>query len=242
MQQHQATQHHALPLPLDILVFAAHPDDAEIGMGGTIAKHTAVGQRVGIVDLTRAEWSSNGTPTVRQAEAMQASALLGLAMRENLQLPDRGLQLAAEHTDRLVQVIRHWRPRLVFAPYWIDRHPDHVRCSQMVEEALFNAKLRRYLPEQAAHQVERLYFYFIHTVEPADVVVDISDYHSQKMTALATYQSQFVHTDEEDCVPTLLNQGYLEQVMARDRLFGQMNGLPFAEGFRTRQAQLVDRF
>jgi bacillithiol biosynthesis deacetylase BshB1 len=236
-------QTHTLPVPLDMLVFAAHPDDAEIGMGGTMAKHTAAGKRVGVIDLTRAEQSSNGTPEQRQMEAGQATALLGLTMRANLHLPDRGLRLAAEHTDALVCAIRHWRPRLVFAPHWNDRHPDHVRCSQMVEEALFNAKLRRYLPDQPAHQVERLYFYFIHTLEAADVVVDVSAVHEQKMAALAAYHSQFAHThEEEDRVPTPLNQGYLELVTARDRLLGQTAGTRYAEGFVTRQPLLVDWF
>src|SRR5690554_5731161 len=133
--------------PLDILIFGAHPDDAEIGMGGTIHHHTLAGFRVGICDLTYAEMSSNGDVARRQEEATQASQLLGLTSRRNLGLPDRGLRMIKEQLDLITLEIRKHRSQIVFAPYWQDRHPDHVACSQLVQEAVFNAKLRKYLPE-----------------------------------------------------------------------------------------------
>ena len=178
---------------LDLLVFAAHPDDAEIGMGATIAKHLTAGLRVGICDLTEAELSSNGTPALRRAEAVAASEILGLTLRINLALPDRGLRCDRKQLDQIATVIRETRPRLVFAPYWFDRHPDHVMCSQMVEEAVFNAKLRRYPLAGEAHQVEQVYYYFIHELPQADVVMDVSAEHESKMLALAAYRSQFLH-------------------------------------------------
>ncbi len=122
---------------LDILIFGAHPDDAEIGMGGTIAKHTDAGYKVGLCELTYAELSSNGTVELRQREASEAGRVLDIAVRSNLGLPDRGLFLCKEHIDAVTLEIRKHRPRIVFAPYWEDRHPDHVACSRIVQEAVF---------------------------------------------------------------------------------------------------------
>ncbi|GIO11653.1 bacillithiol biosynthesis deacetylase BshB1 [Cohnella xylanilytica] len=228
---------------LDLLVFAAHPDDAEIGMGGTIAKAIRAGQKVGLVDLTYAEMSSNGDVETRQREAAAASAALGLTVRENLGLPDRGLRTDAEQVDKLVSAIRRHRPRVVFAPYAIDRHPDHTMCSRMAEEAVFNAKLRRYMPEEPAWTADMLYFYFINDVHPPQLVVDITDVQETKMNALRAYRSQFEpFGSEADWVPTPLTAGYLGNVEARDKLFGQPKKFAYAEGFIAKGPIAVDRF
>lgn len=176
---------------LDLLIFGAHPDDAEIGMGGTIAKHTEQGLRVGVCDLTSAEMSSNGNVETRRKEAAEAAERLGLAMRSNLELPDRGLYLLPEYVERIVLEIRKWKPRVVFAPYWEDRHPDHIACSKLVQEALFNAKLRRYIPHVPAHTVQESYFYFINDVIPPDVMVDVTAVYEKKRSSLKAYRSQF---------------------------------------------------
>ncbi|MCM3633037.1 bacillithiol biosynthesis deacetylase BshB1 [Paenibacillus camelliae] len=216
---------------LDILVFGAHPDDAEIGMGGTIAKHTSIGYKVGICDLTQAEMSSNGTVELRQQEAAQASAVLGLSMRSCLRLPDRGLRLAKEHIDPIVAMIRTYRPRLVFAPYWEDRHPDHVMCSKLIEEAVFNAKLRKYMPELSAWQVEQTMFYYINDVHNVSLMINISEESELKEKALRAYSSQFNVAATSDGVATPLTNGYIERVQARDSLLAQSKGWQYAEGF-----------
>ncbi len=228
---------------LDILIFGAHPDDAEIGMGGTIAKHTAAGYRVGICDLTNAEMSSNGTVETRKLEAEEASRILGLCKRSNLGLPDRGLFINKEHIDAITLEIRAHRPRIVFAPYWQDRHPDHIACSQLVQEAVFNAKLRKYMPEKEAHHVSQFYFYFINDVYEADLLVDISANYEKKIAALRAYRTQFEAVGEgRDRVATPLNQGYVERVEARDRLLGQKRLVACAEGFVSRFPPLVELF
>lgn len=229
---------------LDLLVFGAHPDDAEIGMGATIYKHVKAGYAVGICDLTRAELSSNGDVATRAAEAEEASRLLGLTVRVNLGFPDRGLYRDADLVARIAAEIRRFRPRFVFAPYFQDRHPDHVRCSELVEEAVFNAKLRRYLPDLAPVTVERLYFYYINDVFEPGVVVDVSDVYPAKTRALAAYRSQFTPPRDGDSklVATPLNQGYLERVEARDRLLGQRVNCAYAEGFYCRLPERVDLF
>jgi len=228
---------------LDLLVFAAHPDDAEIGMGGTLAKEAAAGKKAGIVDLTRAELSSNGTVELRQREAREAADILGLAVRDNLGLPDRGLAPVPEQLEAIVAAIRRYRPRVVFAPWPEDRHPDHVRCGLMVEEAVFNAKLRRYMPELPAWQVEALYFYMIHETVPPRLIVDVSEVYEKKRRALGAYRSQFASAaNAEGRVITPLTEGYLDWVEARDRLLGQPHRMEYAEGFMTKGPIVVAGF
>ena len=228
---------------LDMLVFAAHPDDAEIGMGGTIAKHVREGFKVGMIDLTYAEMSSNGNVQTRQLEAAEATSVLGLAVRDNLGLPDRRLAVVAQQTDLMVESIRKYRPRLVFAPYHVDRHPDHVTCSRMAEEAVFNAKLRRYMPELPAWTVEQLLFYFINDAHTPQLLIDVSDVHEIKMNALKAYRSQFMPANSEaDWVETPLTGAYLDNIVARDRLLGQAKKYPFAEGFISKGPIALQRF
>jgi bacillithiol biosynthesis deacetylase BshB1 len=226
---------------LDILVFGAHADDAEIGMAGTIYKHVEAGLRVGICDLTFAEMSSNGTVEVRKQEAEDAGMVLGLSSRSNLGLPDRGLAMTQDNIQVITSEIRRWAPRIVFAPYWVDRHPDHVACSNLVEEAVFNAKLRRYLPDQPTVNVEQLIYYFINDLGQADLMVDISLQYEVKEKALSCYRSQFEQSALET-VATPLNQGYIERVKSRDRLVGQRRLVSYAEGFAVKTPFLVDQF
>ncbi|MDQ6418200.1 bacillithiol biosynthesis deacetylase BshB1 [Paenibacillus sp. LHD-117] len=227
---------------IDILVFGAHADDAEIGMGGTIAKHASAGRSIVICDLTEAEMSSNGTVELRRQEADAASAVLGLYARENLGLPDRGLELSRGHIERVVQAIRRWRPRLVFAPYWVDRHPDHVQASKLIEEAVFNAKLRNYLPSLPAVQVEQLIYYFINDMEHASLAVDVSEHYETKRQALRAYRSQFELSASANAVETPLTSGYLERVEARDSLLAQGRGWAYAEGFAIKRPYGISFF
>lgn len=225
---------------LDILIFGAHADDAEIGMGATIAKHTKRGLKVGLCDLTYAEMSSNGTVETRIEEAEQAASILGVKVRTNLGLPDRGLFATQANIERITQEIRKFKPRIVFAPYWKDRHPDHVACSGLVQEAVFNAKLRKYLPDSEPVNVEQMYFYFINDVYEADLMVDVTDCYDEKIAALSAYRSQFITA--QGTVATPLNQGYIERVEARDRILGQKRMLTYAEGFVSKLPLVVDRF
>lgn len=227
---------------LDILVFGAHPDDAEIGMGGTIIKHVQAGLKVGICDLTKAEMSSNGTVDLRQQEAAKASTVLGLSARTCLGLPDRGLQLSESHIAPIVEEIRKYQPRIVFAPYWEDRHPDHIMCSKLVDEAIFNAKLRKYMPEKPAWQVEQCIYYFINDVHTVSLAVDISEQQALKEEALSCYASQFDTNATRDGVQTPLTNRYIESVAARDLLLAQGKGWKYAEGFAIKKPFPVSIF
>ncbi|KWX81037.1 deacetylase, partial [Paenibacillus riograndensis] len=161
-------------MKLDILVFGAHADDAEIGMAGTIAKHTAAGFKVGLCDLTAAEMSSNGTVERRRMEAQQAADLLGASVRTNLVLPYRGLYMTEEHLAAVTLEIRRFAPDIVFAPYWEDRHPDHIACSKLEEEACVNSKLRKYMLDKPAVPAPPLYFSSINALGRTDLLVCVS--------------------------------------------------------------------
>jgi bacillithiol biosynthesis deacetylase BshB1 len=224
-----------------ILAFGAHADDVEIGMAGTIAKLTSLGKRIGICDLTAAELSSNGTVELRKAEASCAAEIMGVAYRTSLAFPDRGLFLKDEYIRRIAAVIRKCKPQIVFAPYFEDRHPDHGNCARLVEEAVFSAGIRKFKTENddLPHRVDRLYFYMINGFHKPDFTIDISQFMDKKLAALRAYKSQFEQT--EHTVVTPLVNGYIETVEAREKMFGKLVGVAFAEGFKTNIPILLDR-
>ncbi|MDQ0197531.1 bacillithiol biosynthesis deacetylase BshB1 [Neobacillus ginsengisoli] len=226
---------------LHILAFGAHADDVEIGMAGTIAKLTSQGKTVGICDLTDADLSSNGNVDLRKEEASAAAKILGVSTRTSLAFPDRGLFLQEEYIRRIAAVIRKWKPQIVFAPYFEDRHPDHGNCARLVEEAVFSAGIRKYWTESddQPHRVERLYFYMINGFHKPDFTIDISPFMDKKLESLRAYKSQFEQT--EHTVLTPLINGYIETVEAREKMFGKQVGCAFAEGFKTTIPILLDR-
>ncbi|MGG0187965.1 bacillithiol biosynthesis deacetylase BshB1 [Bacillus rhizoplanae] len=223
---------------LHILAFGAHADDVEIGMAGTIAKYTKQGYEVGICDLTEADLSSNGTVELRKQEALEAASRLGVQKRMNLAMPDRGLYMKEEYIQEIVKIIRTYKPKLVFVPFYEDRHPDHANCAKLVEEAIFSAGIRKYMPELPPHRVEALYFYMINGFHKPDFCIDISSYISDKIAALEAYESQF--TKGANGVKTPLTEGYVETVVAREKMFGKEVGVTYAEGFMSKRPLLLD--
>jgi bacillithiol biosynthesis deacetylase BshB1 len=228
------------PDNLDILAFGAHADDVEIGMGGTIAKFASIGKKIGICDLTRAELSSNGTVEIRIEESMKAAGILGVSVRETLNLPDRGLFYNQEYIKKIAEMIRKYRPALVFAPYMEDRHPDHGHCARLVEEAVFSAGIKKYETggNFAPHKVKSLHFYMINGFHKPDFLIDISSFMDKKIAGLETYQSQF--TRSPGSFDTPLVNGYIETVAARESLFGKQAGVQYAEGFKVKNPLLVN--
>ncbi|MBS4215878.1 bacillithiol biosynthesis deacetylase BshB1 [Neobacillus rhizophilus] len=225
---------------LDILAFGAHADDVEIGMAGTIAKLTAEGYQIGICDLTDANLSSNGNVTLRKAEAAKAAEVLGVSYRISLGFPDRGLYLKDEYIRKIADIIRQHKPKLVFAPFLEDRHPDHGNCARLVEEAVFSAGIKKFETESSEpHRVNRLYFYMINGFHKPDFTVDISMSMDKKIAALQSYKSQFDRTDTSYDTP--LVNGYIETVEARERMFGKLVNVTYAEGFKTKVPILLNR-
>jgi bacillithiol biosynthesis deacetylase BshB1 len=179
---------------LDALVIAPHPDDAELGMGGTIALMRARGMKVGVLDLTDGEPTPRGTPEIRARETAAATAALGLDWRENLGLPNRRLRATLAARGKLAGLIRLTRPRWLFAPYWVDAHPDHVAATRLVEAARFWAKLTKCdLPGEPWHPRRVFHYWCVHLnlVRQPAFVVDISTTWEAKRRSLACYASQF---------------------------------------------------
>ena len=214
---------------VDLLAFGPHPDDLEIGLGGTLAKHAALGHSVGLCDLTRGEMASNGTPEERLKEAEAARAVLGAAWRENLALPDRGIGSSPDHTRAVVELIRRVRPRAVAIPYWKDRHPDHEASARMLREAIFSAKLRRFSAAGDPWHAEWVCAYFINDAARASFVVDVSAHYEVKRQALACYTSQFSRAT--GAAQTRLNSPRFNQLIeSRDAQLGALAGVAYAEG------------
>ncbi len=214
---------------LDLLAFAPHPDDAELGVGGILALHAARGLQVGVVDLTAGEMGDNGDVAERAAEAAAAARALGLAARENLGLPDGRLAVTEEAVAAVVAALRRHRPRLVLAPWGEDPHPDHRAAAEIVAAALFKAGLRKYLPDLPPHRPARLLRYFINTEAVPSLIVDVSSVYDRKEAALAAHRSQFRR--DPGRVPTPVNDpAFLRRIRARDARWGAMIGAEYGEG------------
>ncbi|QKS71117.1 bacillithiol biosynthesis deacetylase BshB1 [Paenalkalicoccus suaedae] len=215
----------------DILAVGAHPDDVEIGMGGTLYKYRD--KKTMIVHLTQAELSSNGTVATRLEESKRACDILNVDKTTTLTFPDRGLYTQRDKViDELVKIIRETKPRFLFAPSKIDRHPDHGMCAELVAEAFFNSGIKRFKPELGdAFRPKALYFYQINGLHTPDFTIDISKSLEKKQEALEAFKSQFESTSTSTQTP--LNNGYVEDVLARDKLIGRNSGVLYAEGFLT---------
>lgn len=218
--------------PLDYLVVAPHPDDAELGAGATIALLLAQGKRVGVLDLTDGEPTPFGSPQIRATETAAATAVLGLSWRGNLGLINRRLEADLPSRARLAGAIRQLRPRTIFAPYWEDTHPDHVAASRLIDDARFWAKLTKSDLPGEPHYPARLYYYFsIHLrIHPRpSFVMDVSSTIETKMQALGCYRSQLIE-GRSATPPTLL-----DDVRDRARYWGWAIGTAYGEPFVSRE-------
>jgi bacillithiol biosynthesis deacetylase BshB1 len=223
-------------MAVDLLVFGPHPDDIEIGAGGFVARHAALGFTVGLCDLTAGEMGSNGTVEERLKESEAARAILGAAWRENLRWPDRRIGKDGRHLDDAVAFIRQQQPRVVAAPYWADRHPDHGAASAVITEAAFNSGLRKYTASNdlPAWKVDWICYYFINDSTAPSFVVDVTDYYDQKRRALDCHSSQF--RPGPAVVGTRLNSPLFRQLVeSRDAQFGAQAGVTWAEGVVVRE-------
>lgn len=217
---------------LDILVIAPHPDDAELGMGGAIAKMIELGWQVGILDLTDGEPTPHGNVETRAKETQQATNILEVSWRENLGLTNRRLEATLQARGQLANVIRSMRPRWLFAPYWEDAHPDHLAATQLVEAARFWAKLTKCELEGEPFHPERVFHYYCvhlkHVAQPA-FILDISDQWPKKQAAIAAYESQFV-TGRQHIQPSIL-----DRLRDEAAYWGKMIGRRFGEPFTCRE-------
>jgi bacillithiol biosynthesis deacetylase BshB1 len=221
--------------PVDLLAIGPHPDDIEIGIGGIVAKHAALGHRVGLCDLTAGEMGSNGTVEERLAEAEAARTVLGAAWRLNLRLPDRAIGTSPDHQRAVASLVRSARPRVVAIPYWSDRHPDHVAASHLLTEAVFSAGLRRYQADGDAWKPASVCYYFINDMAVPSFVVDVSDQYETKRRALACHVTQFQPAEPDAVATRLTSIRFRQLVESRDAQFGAGAGVAFAEGIVVKQ-------
>ena len=217
---------------LDVLIVAPHPDDAELGMGGTILKLKAEGFSVGVLDLTNGEPTPHGSPEIRLQETEAATRLLGLDWRGNLGLPNRSLQPTLEARAKLAGQFRLLRPNWVFCPYWVDSHPDHVAASELIEAARFWAKLTKTdLPGEPFLPPRIFYYFCVHLrlVEKPAFVVDNSPYWEQKRAAVECFRSQVLE-GRSQAPPT-----FVEQLRDQAAFWGWSIGVRYAEPFASRE-------
>ncbi len=217
---------------LDALVVAPHPDDAELGMGGTIIRLIGQGWKLGILDLTSGEPTPLGSLERRAAETLAANSALGNPWRMNLGLPNRSLEPTLVNRRELAGVFRQVRPRLIFAPYWEDAHPDHTAATKLVEDARFWSKLSRSdIPGMPFHPSRILYYFSVHLriVERPSLLIDISDQLEAKDQALRCYRSQLVDNQPAG------RPGVIDSVCDRTRFWGHMFGVKHAEPFASRE-------
>ena len=228
-------------MKLDLLVITVHPDDAELGAGGVIAKYVAEGKTVGIVDLTLGELGTRGTPEIRAQEAQDAAKILGVAVRENLRLRDGFFQNNEEGQKEVIKAIRKFQPEIVITNAWEDRHPDHGRASKLVNDALFLAGLRRIETELEGQSQEpfrpRLQLQLIQDkyIQP-DILIDITKYWDIKERSILAYTSQFNVENQDDEPQTYIsNPDFMDSTKARAHEFGRSIQVKYAEGFTSRK-------
>ncbi len=214
---------------LDVLVVAPHPDDAELGMGGTILRLMDQGLAVGILDLTSGEPTPHGDPETRTRETTESSRVLGVTWRENLGLPNRSLEATLEARAQLAGVFRQTRARWIFAPHWVDAHPDHLAATELIEAARFWSKLTKTDLPGEPHYPERIFYYYcvhLRTIPQPAFIIDISDYWDRKFQALRCYESQFIK-GRSPLAPTFLDR-LRDQAATWGYAIGTRYGEPFA--------------
>jgi len=218
----------------DILAFGAHPDDVEIGCGGTLIRMTDAGRTVVVVDLARGELGTRGTPETRRREAEEAARVLGAAARENLGLPDGDIRATPDAKQRVAQVIRRWRPEMILIPHDRDRHPDHAHAAEVVYEGAFLAGLPRYDSGHPSHRPDRVLHYMGWYEFDPTVIVDVSAQFERKMRAIYSFRTQFCPDASDDPETRLTEPGTDWRIRSRMAHYGSLIGTRYGEGFRVR--------
>ncbi|HEX2962113.1 MAG: bacillithiol biosynthesis deacetylase BshB1 [Ignavibacteria bacterium] len=221
---------------LDVLVFAAHPDDAELSMGGTIAKFTKSDLKVGVIDFTKGELGTRGSAETRQKEAFQSAISLKLAIRENLHIPDGGVEVSKENITKVVMCLRKYRPKIIFAPYFNDRHPDHIDTSAVVKRAMFSSGLEKIKTfdkekKQDAYRPGKLYYYMQTYAFTPSFIVDVSDTFEDKMNAVKAYATQFFNPKSVEPETFISQPNFMKFVESRAKLYGFKIGKDYGEPF-----------
>lgn len=225
---------------VDVLAVGAHPDDIELGCGGTLLALPSSGRSFGLLDLTRGEAGTRGTPETRAVEAAEAARILGARFREGLDLGDGGLRTDREAELAIIDVIRRRRPRLVMAQLPDDRHADHVRAGRLVTEATFYAGLRSLVTAHPAHRPQHVVYFLSSFAAEPTFLVDVSAFFDRKLEAIRAYRSQFFDAGASGPETYVSTQGFFEGITSRAQAFGRIANVAYAEGFVSRLPPLLE--
>jgi bacillithiol biosynthesis deacetylase BshB1 len=224
------------PMNLDVLVFAAHPDDAELSMGGTIARFTSQELKVGVVDLTKAELSTRGNVITRARETAAASKVLKLKVRENLGIKDGGISSSPDNLKKVITLIRKYKPSIVFAPYFNDRHPDHIDTSILIKRAVFSSGLEKFKTtisgkSQLHYRPKKIFYYMQTYIFEPSFIVDISEHFETKMRSVNEFKSQFHNPAAKKDDTFISKPEFLDYVKARAEFYGFQIRKKYGEPF-----------
>jgi N-acetylglucosamine malate deacetylase 1 len=225
---------------VDAIFFAAHADDIELSCGGTIVRMARDGHRAGIVDLTRGEMGTRGTPQTRLRESRAAAKILGAKFREQLDFGDGGLRTGREEELQIIDIVRRRRPQIVFAPWPDERHPDHARAGRLITEASFYAGLSKLKTRRDAHRPQVVIYYLQNYLPPLSFVMDVSESWKTKMHAIRAYKSQFFNPKSVEPRTFIAEERFLEMIEARGKHFGALIGARYGEAFVTKQPPRID--
>jgi bacillithiol biosynthesis deacetylase BshB1 len=230
-------------LRLDALAFGAHADDVELASSGTIIKLGAKGHKTGVITLTRGEMATRGNARSRAEEFAEASEIMGLAVHKMLDVPDGRVENTWENTLKIIEEIRTYEPRIIFAPYWVARHPDHEETSCLVRKAAYLAGLKKLETGQQPFRPYKVIYYQTRFEFKPSFIIDITEFHDRKMQSILAYKTQFHHRrkaafgkDE-----TLISQPeFLDRIAVRDKQYGAYIGVKYGEPFLVREAVRID--
>ncbi len=233
-------------MKLDILVFGAHPDDAELGAGGTIAREIANGKKIGIIDLTRGELGTRGSAEIRDMEANRAAEILGVVVRDNLKFADGFFINDKEHQLKIIEQVRKYQPEIVLCNAIDDRHIDHGKGSKLVSDACFLSgliKIRTQIDgeEQNAWRPKVVYHYIQWKNLEPDFVVNISDFIDKKTASILAYSSQFHDPNSDEPETPISSKNFIDSVNYRARDLGRLVGVDYAEGFTAERFVAVEK-
>ncbi|MBI2428702.1 MAG: bacillithiol biosynthesis deacetylase BshB1 [Ignavibacteriales bacterium] len=223
-------------MKLDVLAVAAHPDDIELSCAATVAKLVQQKYKVGVLDLTEGELGTRGTREIRRNEAEAAAKILGFSARVNLKIPDGGIEVTKKNVVKVMQIIRHFQPDILFIPHWQERHPDHVHAHHLVKEAWFYSGLEKipttYLGKKQSPFRPKKYFHYMQKYEfQPSFIVDVSGIYERKKESLLAFTSQFYNPKSKERETLLSSKLFLESIYARDRHYGSLINVEYGEPF-----------
>ena len=234
-------------MKVDILAIGAHPDDVELGCGGTLAKLISEGKTVAVIDLTQGELGTRGTNVTRAEEAAESTRIMGYVSRENLKMKDGFLVNSEDYQMQIVKMIRKYQPEMVFANAIDDRHPDHAKASKLVSDACFLSglvKIETSLDNerQKAWRPKHIFNYIQWKHITPAFVVDVSDFMEKKIEACLAYKTQFYDPNSTDPMTPIASKDFLESLTYRAQDLGRLSGVDYAEGFTTEKLIALKNF